>query len=312
MLNSDDDVVISDFGLGLELDRETTRLTFTGTPMGTFNYMAPEQMQDAKHATARSDVFSLGQILFEMYTNKLPVAIHGMDSLPSGIALIIDKCTQIRADRRFENAGQLRDAFTLIASGHAHANAVDNLKSLVGEIVAVQVATTDQIAELRRLVAQCQADASMLHEMAIQLPEQAIAGLFALDSGVGLLLFQRFAEISRGQGWPFEYTDRIGDACIRFSRASNNSEVKALAIATALEVGVSHNRWDVMDTAAYLIGLVEGNDEAADVRRAIEGMVGRLVDIEDRLEGKKVHPIIRELLESGKKAQAQSNSIDIE
>jgi hypothetical protein len=59
-----------------------------------------------------------------------------------------------------------------------------------------------------------------------------------------------------------------------------------------------------MDIAAYLIGLVADNDEAADVRRAIEGMVGRLVDIDDRLEGRKVHPIIRELLESGKRARA--------
>ena len=133
--------------------------------------------------------------------------------------------------------------------------------------------------------------------------EHAIANLFALDPGAGLLLFQRFAEVSRAQGWPFAYTDKIGNACLRFARASNNSEVKALAIATALEVGVSHNRWSVMDTAAYLIGLVDKNDDAVAVRRALENMVGRLVDIEERLEGKKLHPIIRELLDAGKKAR---------
>jgi hypothetical protein len=67
-----------------------------------------------------------------------------------------------------------------------------------------------------------------------------------------------------------------------------------------------------MQTAADLIGLVDQNDEAAAVRRAIEGMVGRLIDIEDRLEGKKIHPIIRELLDSGKRAQAASRIIEIE
>ena len=174
----------------------------------------------------------------------------------------------------------------------------------MGAIVAEQQATTVQIAELRRLIAQCQGDATVLHDIAIQLPEPAIADLFATDSGVGLLLFRRFSEVSRAQGWPFAYTDRIGSACLRFARASNNSEVKALAIATALEVGVSHNRWSVMDTAAHLVGSVEGNDEAVAVRRAIENMVGRLVDIEERLEGKKLHPIIRELLDTGKKARA--------
>jgi soluble cytochrome b562 len=60
-----------------------------------------------------------------------------------------------------------------------------------------------------------------------------------------------------------------------------------------------------MDIAANLIGLVEKNDEAAAVRRALEKMVVRLVDIEDRLEGRKLHPMIRELLDAGKKAKAQ-------
>jgi eukaryotic-like serine/threonine-protein kinase len=105
LLNSDDDVVISDFGLGLELDRETTRLTSTGRDMGTFDYMGPEQMQDAKRASPKSDVFALGQILFEMYTGNVPVALHGFDNLPSGIALIIEKCTQLRPDNRFEYGG---------------------------------------------------------------------------------------------------------------------------------------------------------------------------------------------------------------
>jgi hypothetical protein len=271
--------------------------------MGTFDYMAPEQMQDAKKASPRSDVFSLGQILFEMYTSKVPVALHGFDDLPPGIALIVDKCSQARADYRFESGGLLRDAFTLIASGQTHADAADNLKSLTGAIVAAQHATEDQLRELIRLVLRCQADATVLHDITIQLPEHAIANLFALDPGAGLLLFQRFAEVSRAQGWPFAYTDKIGNACLRFARASNNSEVKALAIATALEVGVSHNRWSVMDTAACLIGLVDKNDEAVAVRRALENMVDRLVDIEERLEGKKLHPIIRELLDAGKKAR---------
>jgi hypothetical protein len=149
-----------------------------------------------------------------------------------------------------------------------------------------------------RLIPQCQEDASTLHHIAIQLPEQVIANLFACDSGVGLLLFRRFTEVSRGQGWPFEYTDKIGDACRRFARASGNIEVKVLAIATALEVGVSHNRYAVMDAAAHLINSIERNDEAV--------AVGHLVDIEERLDGKKLHPIVRELLEQEKKARATS------
>ena len=87
-----------------------------------------------------------------------------------------------------------------------------------------------------------------------------------------------------------------------------NIEVKALAIATALDVGVSHSRWAVMDTAAHLISSVNGNDEAVAVRRALEKTTVRLVEIEERLEGKKLHPILRELLELEKKARAAVTS----
>jgi serine/threonine protein kinase len=263
-------------------------------------------MQDAKRADARSDIYSLGQILFEMYTGEANVALHGLDGLPAGIALIISKCTEARPDRRFEGTTHLRDAFMLIASGQSMTDAADSLKSLVGRMVTERQATAEQISELRRLIAHCQDDPSLLHDIAMQLPEQAIAALFAADSGIGSLLFRRFSEISCGQGWAFEYTDKIGGACLRFARASSSPEVKALAIATALEVGVSHNRWAVMDTAALLINSINGNEEAIAVRRELEKAPGRLVDIEERLEAKKLHVIIRELLTTAKKARAAS------
>lgn len=62
-MNSDSELVVSDFGLGLDVDAETTRRTTVGQMLGTFGYIAPEQLGDAKHATPHSDIFSLGRIL---------------------------------------------------------------------------------------------------------------------------------------------------------------------------------------------------------------------------------------------------------
>ncbi len=58
---------VADFGLvkALDSDRATTR---TGATMGTPAYMAPEQIRDASRADVRSDVFSLGAILYELVT----------------------------------------------------------------------------------------------------------------------------------------------------------------------------------------------------------------------------------------------------
>jgi hypothetical protein len=67
----DDDGVarLGDFGLALAIDR--TRITQEGTMVGTAAYMAPEQALGGG-ATPRSDLYSLGAMLYEMLTGRPP------------------------------------------------------------------------------------------------------------------------------------------------------------------------------------------------------------------------------------------------
>jgi serine/threonine-protein kinase len=48
-------------------------LTGSRISMGTVNYMAPEQRQDAGRVDARADVYSYGVLLYEMFTGELPL-----------------------------------------------------------------------------------------------------------------------------------------------------------------------------------------------------------------------------------------------
>jgi eukaryotic-like serine/threonine-protein kinase len=60
---------ILDFGLAAL--RGTEQLTRTGSTMGTIKYMSPEQVE-ARPVTARSDLFSLGVVLYELVTGRTP------------------------------------------------------------------------------------------------------------------------------------------------------------------------------------------------------------------------------------------------
>jgi eukaryotic-like serine/threonine-protein kinase len=65
-------VKVMDFGIaGIEQARETQKLTTPGAVMGTPSYMSPEQAQ-GKPVDARSDLYSLGVMLFEMLTGHSP------------------------------------------------------------------------------------------------------------------------------------------------------------------------------------------------------------------------------------------------
>lgn len=62
-------VKVLDFGIAT-LGSVGTRITVTGNALGTPCYMAPEQAQGSKLVSARSDVFSLGCVLFECLTGR--------------------------------------------------------------------------------------------------------------------------------------------------------------------------------------------------------------------------------------------------
>jgi hypothetical protein len=64
---------IVDFGISLFSQEEYTRLTHTNMVMGTLSYMSPEQQTKPGEVDARSDIYSLGAILYEVFTNRKPV-----------------------------------------------------------------------------------------------------------------------------------------------------------------------------------------------------------------------------------------------
>jgi WD40 repeat protein len=112
-------------------------LTQEGTILGTFQYMAPEQLE-GKEADARTDVFAFGALLYEMATGKKafsgsnqaslitsimssePPAISSVHRMaPPALDHIVKKCLAKDPEDRWQSAADLRSELKWIAEGSA-------------------------------------------------------------------------------------------------------------------------------------------------------------------------------------------------
>ena len=72
MISYDGAVKVLDFGIASVAEIEATRLTRIGQQIGSAPYMAPEQIQEGPGISARTDLYSLGCVLYEMLAGRPP------------------------------------------------------------------------------------------------------------------------------------------------------------------------------------------------------------------------------------------------
>ncbi len=82
LFRRDDEAVLSDFGIAKSTQQDSTQLTAAGWTLGTPNYMSPEQAL-GQGVDGRSDLYSLGVVLYEMLTKERPY--QGTDSFSTAL-----------------------------------------------------------------------------------------------------------------------------------------------------------------------------------------------------------------------------------
>ncbi|WP_052888146.1 serine/threonine-protein kinase [Thermogemmatispora carboxidivorans] len=142
LLDADGHCYLSDFGIA-RTTSDATQLTSTGNVLGTVEYVAPELFEGDNRANVRSDLYSLGVLLFEMVTGRLPftaenpiavVTMHINKPPPPphlyathispAVEQVILKGLEKRPELRYSSASELAEAFCQAVAGSSSSRAL--------------------------------------------------------------------------------------------------------------------------------------------------------------------------------------------
>jgi serine/threonine protein kinase len=129
LIHSDGNYFLTDFGIA-RITGDATHLTTTGNVLGTVDYVAPELFELDRKADARSDLYSLGVLLYEMVMGRLPfvaenqIALVSMhiqrrppaprsinSAIPAPVERVMLKALEKKPEQRYGRAKELADAF---------------------------------------------------------------------------------------------------------------------------------------------------------------------------------------------------------
>ncbi|UCF20462.1 MAG: serine/threonine protein kinase [Gemmatimonadota bacterium] len=149
--------VVADFGIARALTGTARAgLTRTGIPVGTPGYMSPEQALGTGALDARTDVYSLGCVVYEMLVGSTPASWPGtedvrlgrlndvppehrlrLDALPGRMEQVLTKALALRPGDRFARAGELADAL-IAASERTPSLSPDEVRRLIDRAAELQ------------------------------------------------------------------------------------------------------------------------------------------------------------------------------
>ena len=124
LIDNDNNVMVSDFGIAqlFANGNDSEPLTKKGVVMGTPVYMSPEQKVNTSQVSAATDLYSLGAVMYELFTGVKPLGRFKTPSeidpgIPNPLNEIILKCLEPEPENRYGSVDEIRDRLLKILQG---------------------------------------------------------------------------------------------------------------------------------------------------------------------------------------------------
>ena len=259
-------------------------------------YCAPEQMRDFKNADQRSDVFSLGRMLYELYTGELTSAVQDLAAVPASIAPIIERATQRPSLRdRYQTVEKMLEDFDSAMGVILGIVEADSLDNLIEELRGSNSWSDDEVNQLTVLLEEIRTEDELAHAALMKIPAALFVHINNSIPRTGSNLSPRRSLAMRNHRLGhFSYTDSIADVSRSLFDQLEDSEMRADLFQAVLMVGAGHHRWHVMEVAASFVSSVQNANDIAAFTRVLRNHPNESQHIQGYVTRSKLHPSLRQ------------------
>ncbi|WP_165222495.1 serine/threonine-protein kinase [Aquisphaera insulae] len=294
--------VVADLGTAKREPRDSTVLTRTCAILGTLCYLAPEQMMPggSRMADARTDVFQLGKMLYQLITGKLPAAIEPA-RLPPSLAHIILRATASRPEDRYPDVASFLDSLEAVRRDPAGMAGLTGmgLERLI-ERCADETGSEPPRPEILHALATLEGKpAGTILDLFDRLPRGTLVALCEGDAAPFAQALGTYAgalEHAAGRRG-FDYADLVLSRMRSVYDASRSPEIKAAALRAILVAAVVFNRYATMDRFKTLIYAIRSTDLALLVAEMLRDHRDYFQEVASHLNARRLHSAIAAVLD---------------
>ena len=299
--------VVADLGTAKREPRDSTVLTRTCAILGTLCYLAPEQLLPggSRQADARTDVYQLGKMLYQMITGRSPAMLETATLRPA-LAHIILRATASRPVERYADVADLLAAIETFErlppqddAGHPGRAIDELLRRISTPRPARPYAEQHNDAMVDALSGLAALEADEVIDIFDRLPTGVLTAL-ARDPRAGLLapllVYAKALERAAARR-RFDYADRVAVRMEAVFQASGNPEIKARALQSLLVVAVVLNRYSAMAAFKRLLYSIRGADLALPVAEMLRDHRDDFQEIASDLHVKRLDPVLQAVID---------------
>lgn len=236
---------LSDFGLMAVGEDASSTLTPSGMGGGTPAYQAPECAINFRKASERSDIYSFGAILHDIFSPNPKRLPHEKLTAPGVIGPIIEKCTERNHLRRYKDVVALREAlFEALNNYQFQIGSNEEQKIFDLLMDSSLLPTPQQWDDIFDFIENADVVGQPLRNVFRALRREHILQLATDDPDLMAALGKMYADHCRLLLFDFDYCDVLVGKAQEFYDLGEIGLRADIAVAV-LELGLRHNRWFV-------------------------------------------------------------------